>query len=413
MSKKKRVMHVAWGLDKGGVEEQLFIIAKYNLKQKYDLAFTTWSTKEGTISQEIEKLGYPVYGMNITRRVHDLRVIPRLMRIFHLFQPDIVHFYTKIGFVGRIVAKIARIPIIICNEVDLFTKEPGLDLMLLLILKRRTDFLADRIIACSKAVREHWDRNNSDKYLVMYLPIDTEKITTFWDESPQIGNEISSMVNADSMPSNAHGAKENSLKGFPENGLSHNKSQFRNGFYPVIGIVSRVYPGKGHEYLIKAMPMILKAYPAAKLRIIGTGVLLAEMKALALSLNLDSSVEFKGFVDNLYSELNKLDIFVLPSLSEGFPLCIMEAMAMGIPVAATPVGGIPELIVHEKTGVLFDTRNPDSLAETVIKLLADFNKTKLMGLRGKEKVINEFSPEVYVKNLDSLYQDLLVEKGLQ
>ena len=88
-------------------------------------------------------------------------------------------------------------------------------------------------------------------------------------------------------------------------------------------------------------------------------------------------------------------------------------MAMGIPVAATPVGGIPELISHDKTGVFFATENPDSLSETVINLLADFNKTKLMGLRGKERVNNEFSPEVYIKNLDSLYQDLLVEKGLQ
>ena len=413
MNKKIRIMHIAWGLDKGGVEELLLITAKFNLQEKYDLAFTTCIPKEGAISRKIQQLGYPVYELNTSGRVFDFLMIPKLMRIFHCYQPDIVHFYTKVGVMGRIVAKLARIPIILCNEVDLLGKEPRIDLRLIAMLKRRTDFLADRIIACSKSVRQHWDRNNSDKYLVMYLPIDMEKVTTFWTTYYPKSSENSSMVSADSTPSVANGDQENSLAGFTDNELICKKALFKNGSGPVIGIVSRVYPGKGHEYLIKAMPRILNVYPKAKLRIIGTGTLLTDMKNLAHSLNLGGAIEFRGFVDNLYSELNKLDIFVLPSLSEGFPLCIMEAMAMGIPIAATPVGGIPELIVHEKTGVLFATRNPDSLSETVIKLLADFNKTKLMGLRGKEKVINEFSPEVYIKNLDSLYQELLVEKGLQ
>lgn len=410
---KIRIMHVAWSLDKGGVEELLFITAKFNLQEKYDLAFTTCNSKEGVISRQIEKQGYPIYELNISSRIYDLRMIPRLMRVFHLYRPEIVHFYTKVGVMGRVVAKIARIPIILCNDVDLLGKEFRLDLRLIAILKRRMDFLADRSIACSESVRRHWDRKNSDKYLVMYLPIDTEKITSFWNTYDKKTIKNNTVVNNESMPTNISVNQKTSYVDCRDNEMSGKKELFKNGACPVIGMVSRVYPGKGHEYLLKAMPMILKAYPAAKLRIIGTGVLLAEMKTLALSLNIDSSVEFKGFVDNLYSELNKLDIFVLPSLSEGFPLCIMEAMAMGIPVAATSVGGIPELIVHEKTGVLFATRNPDSLSETVIKLLADFNKTKLMGLRGKEKVINEFSPEVYIKNLDSLYQELLVEKGLQ
>ena len=414
MNKKKRVMHVAWGLDKGGVEELLLITAKYNLQQKYDLAFTTCNSKEGVISRQIEKLGYPIYELNISSRIYDLRMVPRLLRVFKYYKPDIIHLYTKVNLLGRIVAKIAGIDFIICNEVDLDGSEHhSIGLKIIASLKRNLSFLSDRSIACSEAVRRHWDRKNSDKYMVMYLPIDTEKIFSFWDTCDKNKIKNSTVVNNESTPTNIGVDQETSYVDYRDNESTGKKGFFKNGACPVIGIVSRVDPGKGHEYLLQAMPRILKAYPATKLRIIGTGVLLGEMKALALSLKIDSSVEFKGFVDNLYSELNKLDIFVLPSLSEGFPLCIMEAMAMGIPVAATPVGGIPELIVHEKTGVLFATRNPDSLAETVIKLLADFNKTKLMGLRGKEKVNNEFSPEVYIKNLDSLYQELLVEKGLQ
>ena len=82
MKKKIRIMHVSWGLDKGGVEELQFITAKFNLRQKYDLAFTTCSSKEGTISRQVEELGYPIYELNISSRIIDLRMIPRLMRVF-------------------------------------------------------------------------------------------------------------------------------------------------------------------------------------------------------------------------------------------------------------------------------------------------------------------------------------------
>lgn len=374
MHEKIRIMHVAWGLDKGGVEELLFITAKFNLQQKYEVAFTTWASKKGVISEKIEKLGYPVFELNVSSRILDLRAVPKLLRILRTYRPDIVHFYAKIGFSGRIVAKLAGVPHIICNEVDLFARNASLNLRLLAVLKRHTDFLADKVIACSKAVRQYWDPKNSSRYTIMYLPIDTGKLSV-------------TPVNT-----SAHGGP------------------FKTASAPVIGIVSRMHPGKGHEYLIKAMPQILNAYPNARLRVIGTGILQTELENLARSLNISLSVDFKGFVEDLFPEFFTMDLFVLPSLSEGFPLSIMEAMAMGVPVAATPVGGIPELIIPGETGELFAEKDPDSLAETVIRMLGDYENTVATGLRGKNKVLSECTPEAYIKNLDCLYQELLREE---
>lgn len=370
MQKKIRIMHVTGGLDVGGVEELLFITAKYNLDNKYDLAVVGCHSTDGYASRQIQRLGYHVFGLDITNRLYDLRIIPKLIRIFKIYKPHIVHIYFKINFFGRIAAKITGVPVIICNEVDMDWHGW---LKIIAVIKRRLDFFTDKVIECSDTVGNYWNPKKSKKHLVMYLPIDMEKFNKI--------NEV------------------------PEDRL------FKNGLFPIIGIVARLFPRKGHEYLIKAMPKILSYYPSAKLKIIGTGPLLVDLKALTSALNLEDSIIFTGFVKDLYPELFSLDVFITASLTEGFPLTIVEAMVAGIPIAATPVGGIPEIVEHGKTGYLFPSKNTDAVAKAVIRLLSNFEKAKKMGERGKEKALKLCSPEVYIKRLDELYEELLAEKG--
>ena len=137
MGEKIRVMHVSGGIDVGGVDQLLWITAKYNLKQKYDLAFTACFSNAGFINNKIKRLGFQVYSLNMTQRVYDLRLIPRLIRVFRSYRPHIVHFYFKVGFLGRIVAKIAGVPIIICNEVDMDWEKYGFGLRLIAAAKRK------------------------------------------------------------------------------------------------------------------------------------------------------------------------------------------------------------------------------------------------------------------------------------
>jgi glycosyltransferase involved in cell wall biosynthesis len=90
----------------------------------------------------------------------------------------------------------------------------------------------------------------------------------------------------------------------------------------------------------------------------------------------------------------------------------MEAMAIGIPVIATPVGGTPDIVEDGVTGYLIPTRNPDALADAIVKMLSDRKSAKAMGARGRQKVTQEFSPERYIDKLSAIYEDLLERKRI-
>jgi glycosyltransferase involved in cell wall biosynthesis len=372
MDDRIRVMHVSGRLDVGGSEQLLLITAKFNLNEKYDLAFTVCESKDGFVSRQIQDMGYPVYGLELTNKVYDVRNIPNLIKIFNSYKPHIVHLYSKISISGIIAAKMANIPVIISNQIDMWG-DWGLGLKWASHIYKKLDVFVDKYIACSKAVEKFWGMKDHQKRNVMYLPFDP---TLF--------------------PDSRH------FNGSP--------SLYKNEQYPVIGIISRISSEKGHMYLIKAMEKILVKFPDVKLKIVGTGPLLNELKELVRALKLEKSIEFTGFVKDLSSALLSFDIFVLPSYSEGFPLSIMEAMAAGLPVAASEVGGIPEIIDHGKTGYLFPSRNSDAIADTIIRLLSEGEQTIQMGKRGREKVMRELSPDIYMQKLDSLYNELISVK---
>jgi glycosyltransferase involved in cell wall biosynthesis len=373
MKNKIKIMHVSGYMGIGGIEEVLLLTAKYNLKHKYDLSFVACRLKDTFISRQIENLGYPFWELGIAGRIYEPRLLTRLYTKFRQFAPQIVSIYGKISLLAVMAARMADVPIVICNEMDMNWQDCGIGLKVAAIVKRKFNRFADKYVACSEAVRRYWDRHNKGLYTVIYLPID--------------------------------------LADFPLPCGSSDGKSFKNGKYPVIGTVSRINPVKGHRYLIEAMPKILAKFPDLRLKIVGAGPLLEDMKALALSLGLGHAVEFTGFVDDVHQERCAMDIFLLPSISEGFPLSIMEAMAAGLPVAASEAGGIPEIVRHGETGLLFPARDPDAIAGAVTEMLSDFEASVEMGIRGRQRLIRLCSPEAYIENLDTLYRELLTAKG--
>ena len=111
--------------------------------------------------------------------------------------------------------------------------------------------------------------------------------------------------------------------------------------------------------------------------------------------------------------LSAIDLLVSPSLWEGFPNVILEAMAAGKPVVATSVGGTPELVVDGTTGILVPPSDPDALSKAIGKLLENPELRKIMGIAGKERVTENFSIQNMVNNTQQLYQELLYTKGLK
>jgi glycosyltransferase involved in cell wall biosynthesis len=166
-------------------------------------------------------------------------------------------------------------------------------------------------------------------------------------------------------------------------------------------------PHKTVDTLLKAMPRVLQRH-AAELNIIGTGPRLDECTTLARTLGVQSAVHFLGFIDprELPVHYGRADLFVLASVRESFPLVLLEAMASGLPVVATAVGGIPEMVVDGETGLLVPANNSQALAHAINSLLDEPARMKAMGARGKERVRKHFTWDKVAQRMVGYFREI-------
>jgi len=176
---------------------------------------------------------------------------------------------------------------------------------------------------------------------------------------------------------------------------------------PIIGIVARLVWEKGYKYMLKAMPRILEKFPKAVLIIIGEGPLEESLKALCRELDITDNVIFMGYQDNVEKLALDFDVFVLPSVSEGLGLALLEAMALGKPVITTEVGGIPEVVKSGVNGLLVPPRNKELLAENVIKVLLSKDMADSLGTCAKNTVYEKFSARQMTTETLKIYEEIL------
>lgn len=176
-----------------------------------------------------------------------------------------------------------------------------------------------------------------------------------------------------------------------------------SGCYPLLGVVGSLYPVKGHRFLLEAMPEILRRWPNARLLVIGRGELDVALKEQVEQLAIGANVHFLGMRQDVPRLLSLLDVFVLPSLSEGLSLALLEAMASGKPVVATRVGGNPELIDHGRTGFLIQPEDGKDLAANLLNLLSDPGMMQQFGRQASERVQQHFSMGQMVDRYRDLY----------
>ncbi|MCK5548529.1 MAG: glycosyltransferase [Thermoplasmata archaeon] len=176
----------------------------------------------------------------------------------------------------------------------------------------------------------------------------------------------------------------------------------------VIGFVKALERVYGCKYLIGALPDILEKHPDLKVYIIGDGSHMDDLKGLVRNLDLDTTVQFKGMVphEDIPRYLDEMDVFVMPSLSEGFGVSALEAQAMGVPVVATNVGGIPEVVEDGVSGILVEPRSHREIAEAVVKLLNDEKLRIRMGEKGRESVQKKYDWSENTKDMGKLYKTL-------
>jgi glycosyltransferase involved in cell wall biosynthesis len=230
-----------------------------------------------------------------------------------------------------------------------------------------------RIIAVSKAVKERLSWLKEDKVEIIYNGVDIQRF------SP--------------------GSAQNEVR-----------KKFRiNSGDIVIGTVGRLSPEKGLEHLISAMRKVVDVLPQTKILIVGKEDVRYSLylQAKINELELSSHVFFAGFHDDVPQILRCMDIFCLPSLTEGFNRSLLEAMACSLPVVATNVGGNIEIVQDGVNGLLVPPRNSDALASAITELMEDRQKAQKMGLEGRRLVEENFSIEENVMRMENLYEEII------
>lgn len=160
---------------------------------------------------------------------------------------------------------------------------------------------------------------------------------------------------------------------------------------------------EGVKRLIKAFKAVVARYSDARLLIVGDGIFKKELEILAKKLDISTNVIFTGFLGDVFTALEVTDIYAHISLQEGFPMSIFEAMSMKKPVIATPIGGIPEIINNNKTGILVEPQ-PQSIADTIIELYGNDKKKKELGENAYIKVERDHTWDKIANEFIEIYQ---------
>jgi len=296
----------------------------------------------------------------------DFKAISEIRRHIKHLKPDIIHIHgTRAGSLGRLAAIGLKIPVIYTEH--LWTRNyrltsrlaHGIQLSALWFL----DMFTDLNIAVSQAVKDFMVESQISR---------PEKIAVIYNgiESPKKKAKI-----------------------FEKKTIT-------------LGTVGTINFQKGMQYLIQALPKVLKEYPETKLVIVGEGVYKKKLQELTKRLKLQKAVTFTGFLKDIDDEMKNFDIYLQPSLSESFGLAIVQAMSLGIPVVATNTGGIPEVVTTGKSGILVERAKPQALAEAILKLLRDKKKSKEMGKLAAEEVKIKFNLKDMVQATEEIYEKM-------
>jgi len=186
------------------------------------------------------------------------------------------------------------------------------------------------------------------------------------------------------------------------NGLNKFELAHRADNSFTVGTIAELHKIKGLDILLTAWSKFIKNH-SAKLIIIGGGEERENLQNMARNLGISDSVIFNGYVENARSLLSTFDIFVLPSRSEAMPYAPLEAGLAGLPVVTTSVGGIPEIIENNVSGILVEKENPEALLSALIKLFENADLRKKLGENLKKKVETEFSLDKMVRETLKLY----------
>jgi len=394
---KVKVIHIITRFDKGGSAENTLLTVRGLDKKRYDIILIKGLSLESEMGlretrvvehnlAEVERCGIRTLTISeLVRKIHplyDLKAFVSLVKIFLKENPHIVHTHTsKAGILGRWAAFFARVPIIVHTPHGhvfwgYFSRWKTL---VFVLLERLTAHITDKIITLTEQEkRDHLRYNiaSEDKFLHVHSGVDLNK---FFNVS----------VDPSEMKRNL---------GIPDNAF-------------VVGTAGRLTPVKGHRYLIKAAKEIVAIKPDINFLFLGEGELQEELEKMASELNIRENIVFLGWRPDVAEVMSMFDIFALPSLNEGMGRVLVEAMALAKPIVASNIGGIPNLIMQGKNGLLVPVADAKALASGIEFLMTNPKKRGEMGSAGK-KIAADYGVDSMIQKIDQLYLELLKRKNV-
>jgi glycosyltransferase involved in cell wall biosynthesis len=316
------------------------------------------------------------------RNRFNLRVFFQLADLMKKEKIDIVNSQgARADFFARIAAKLARVSFVVSTvpmPVEGFDVNP-IKKLIYIALNRFSERFVDRFIVVSDAL---------EKTMIEKHKIEPQRVVKIYNgiEKDEFSME--------------------------EKELESKRLKIRREFrleddVPIVGVIGRLVWQKGFEYFIDAIPDVLKRVKKAKLLVVGEGVLKGELEIKSKQLKLEDKIIFTGFRSDIKDILASIDIFVMPSLREGLPMILLEAMAMAKPIVATNIEGIKEVLENGETGILVPPKDARALTAAIIDLLIHNDKAYQIGMAARRVVRARFGVDVMVQKVARVYEELL------
>jgi glycosyltransferase involved in cell wall biosynthesis len=368
-----RILHVLATLLPGGSEISVLRLLSALERSRY-VAHVACLRGEPALADEFRAAGIEVVSMGMRSKV-DPACLFRLRRFVKDHRIDVVHTHMDVAdFYGALAGRLggARCIVSTKHAPDEFRTRRGFKRYPFLLLERLAYEMDDAVIVVSEGLGAFLEKAE-------HLP--RRKMVV-------IGHGIDSSTRL-APPSEARRALRLPLHG------------------PVMGAVGRLSPEKGQSVLLRALPSVLATFPDAICVVAGEGPARDDLESEARRLGIRERVVFLGFRRDVPVVLAALDLFVQPSLYEGFGLSLLEAMAAELPIVASRVGGIPELIEDGVTGVLVPPDAPAALSEAILRLLRDRDAARRLGEGAARRARERHSLGTMAARVDRVYRDVL------
>lgn len=377
-----------------GLPHPAFGVARND--DSFEILVAAGENKNGELFEKLSQKGIKtIYLKNLVRAINPLTDFGGLMEIVRLIRkerPDIIHLNsTKVSVLGSLAAKLL---VVSCKSRVIYTvhgwvfNEPlsNWQKFFYLWAEKFTAFFKDKIICVSEYDRQVAIKNNfSEKKLITIhngLSL-TDKNFLEKEEAKKI---LNLPLEIEEIATSRQGGTRNDIK----------KTK-------IIGTIANFYPTKGLNYLIEAADSVRKKFPDILFVLIGEGQQREFLNKKINQLNLQNNFKLVKIAD-AYRYLKAFDIFVLSSVKEGLPYTILEAMAAELPIVATRVGGIPEMIEGGVSGFLVEPKDSENLAKKISQMLENSDLAKNLAQKAKEKYEREFGFEKMIDKTKALYR---------